>query len=64
MTTEITVETVSEEYRKIVADGQCLTQAIVPADVASAVVYLAGPSARMVTGQTLLVNGGASMGPA
>jgi len=64
VTTEITVETVSEEYRKIVAEGQCLTQAIVPADVASAVAYLAGPSARMVTGQTLLVNGGASMGPA
>jgi 3-oxoacyl-[acyl-carrier protein] reductase len=64
VTTEITVETVSEEYRKLVAEGQCLTQAIVPADVASAVAYLAGPSARMVTGQTLLVNGGASMGPA
>jgi 3-oxoacyl-[acyl-carrier protein] reductase len=64
VTTEITVETVSEEYRKLVAEGQCLTQPILPADIAAAVAYLAGPSARMVTGQTLLVNGGASMGPA
>jgi len=29
-----------------------------PADVAAAVVYLASPSARMVTGHTLLVDGG------
>jgi len=64
VTTEITVQTVPEEYRKLVADGQCLTEAILPSDIAAAVAYLAGPSARMVTGQTLLVNGGATMGPA
>jgi 3-oxoacyl-[acyl-carrier protein] reductase len=64
VTTEITVETVPEQYRKLVADGQCLTTPILPADIGSAVAYLAGPSARMVTGQTLLVNGGATMGPA
>ena len=33
-----------------------------PDEVASAVVWLAGPGARYVTGQTLHVNGGAHMG--
>lgn len=64
VTTEITVRTIPEEYRRLVADGQCLQEAILPSDIAEAVAYLAGPAARMVTGQTLLVNGGASMGPA
>jgi 3-oxoacyl-[acyl-carrier protein] reductase len=64
VTTEITKQTVSEEYRRLVAQGQCLQEAILPADIATAVAYLAGPAARMVTGQTLLVNGGATMGPA
>ncbi len=64
VTTEITKETVPEEYRRIVAQGQCLQEFILPPDIAEAVVYLASPAARMVTGQTLLVNGGATMGPA
>lgn len=64
VTTEITEQTMPEEYRRQVAQGQCLQQAIVPPDIAEAVAYLAGPAARMVTGQTLLVNGGATMGPA
>jgi 3-oxoacyl-[acyl-carrier protein] reductase len=64
VTTEITEQTVPEEYRRIVAQGQCLQEAILPSDIADAVAYLCGPAARMVTGQTLLVNGGATMGPA
>ncbi len=64
VTTEITERTVPEEYRRLVAQGQCLQEAILPSDIADAVAYLAGPAARMVTGQTLLVNGGATMGPA
>ena len=64
VTTEITVRVVPEEYRRLVAEGQCLREPIVPADVAAAVAYLASPAARMVSGQTLLVNGGATMGPA
>ena len=64
VTTEITAETVPAEYRELVAKGQCLQVPILPADIADAVAYLAGPAARMVTGQTLLVNGGATMGPA
>ncbi len=64
VTTEITSETVPVEYRELVAKGQCLQVPILPSDIADAVAYLCGPGARMVTGQTLLVNGGATMGPA
>jgi 3-oxoacyl-[acyl-carrier protein] reductase len=64
VTTEITTETVSAEYRELVAKGQCLQVPILPDDIAEAVAYLCSPAARMVTGQTLLVNGGATMGPA
>jgi 3-oxoacyl-[acyl-carrier protein] reductase len=64
VTTEITTQTVSAEYRELVAKGQCLQVPILPSDIAGAVTYLCGPAARMVTGQTLLVNGGANMGPA
>ena len=63
VTTEITAQTVPEEYRRLVAQGQCLQEPIIPSDIAAAVAFLAGPAARMVTGQTLLVNGGATMGP-
>ena len=64
VTTEITTETVPAEYRELVAKGQCLQVPILPADIAEAVAFLCSPAARMVTGQTLLVNGGATMGPA
>jgi 3-oxoacyl-[acyl-carrier protein] reductase len=64
VTTEITAETVSAEYRDLVRKGQCLQEAILPSDIAEAVAFLASPAARLVTGQTLLVNGGATMGPA
>jgi len=64
VTTEITTQTVSDDYRDLVAKGQCLQVPILPADIAEAVAYLCSPAARMVTGQTLLVNGGATMGPA
>ena len=64
VTTEVTTETVPAEYRAAVASGQCLNEPLVPDDIAEAVAYLASPAARLVTGQTLLVNGGASMGAA
>jgi 3-oxoacyl-[acyl-carrier protein] reductase len=63
VTTEVTEKTVPAEYRKLVADGQCLTEPIIPSDIAQAVAYLASPAARLITGQNLLVNGGATMGP-
>jgi NAD(P)-dependent dehydrogenase (short-subunit alcohol dehydrogenase family) len=64
VTTEVTTETVPAEYRAAVAGGQCLKEPLVPDDIAEAVAYLASPAARLITGQTLLVNGGASMGAA
>jgi 3-oxoacyl-[acyl-carrier protein] reductase len=63
VTTEITETTVPAEYREIVANNQCLRTPILPGDIAQAVAFLSGPAARMVSGQTLLVNGGATMGP-
>lgn len=63
VTTEVTEETIPAEYRRQVAENQILTEPLAPLDVAQAVAYLASPAARMVTGQTLLVNGGATMGP-
>lgn len=63
VTTEVTAEIVPEEYRQQVAQGQCQQRALEPPDIAEAVAYLCGPESAMVTGQTLLVNGGATMGP-
>lgn len=64
VTTEITREIISEEYRRQVAQGQCLTEPLEPLDIAGAVAYLCGANARLVTGQTILVNGGATMSAA
>jgi 3-oxoacyl-[acyl-carrier protein] reductase len=63
VTTEITETTVPAEYREIVANNQCLRTPILPGDIAEAVAFLASPAARMISGQTVLVNGGATMGP-
>jgi 3-oxoacyl-[acyl-carrier protein] reductase len=63
VTTEITETTVPAQYREIVANNQCLRTPILPGDIADAVAFLASPAARMISGQTLLVNGGATMGP-
>lgn len=62
VTTEITTAEIPEEYLRMVAEGQMLTEPIYPADIAEAVVFLASPAARMITGQTLFVNGGATAG--
>jgi 3-oxoacyl-[acyl-carrier protein] reductase len=52
------------DYLDEVAENQCLAERILPSDIANAVAFLSDPSTRRVTGQTLLVNGGATMGPA
>lgn len=62
VTTEITTAEISEKYLRLVAEGQMLNDAIFPLDIAEAVVFLASPQARMITGQTLFVNGGATVG--
>jgi 3-oxoacyl-[acyl-carrier protein] reductase len=62
VTTEITTAEIPEKYLRLVAEGQMLTEAILPSDIAEAVVFLASPQARLITGQTLFVNGGATAG--
>ena len=62
VTTEITTAEISEKYLRLVAEGQMLPQPIYPLDIAEAVLFLASPQARMITGQTLFVNGGATVG--
>ncbi len=62
VTTEITTAEISEKYLRLVAEGQMLPQPIYPLDIAEAVLFLASRQARMITGQTLFVNGGATVG--
>lgn len=58
-----TREELKPDYLDSVVAGQCLRSALEIPDVVNAVLFLASPASRMITGQTLLVNGGASMGP-
>jgi NAD(P)-dependent dehydrogenase (short-subunit alcohol dehydrogenase family) len=60
--TETTATWASDEQRARILAGQAIHEPIEPIDVAEAVAYAASPEARRVTGQTLLVNGGAVMG--
>lgn len=64
VTTEANTKVRPAEYRAQVVRNQCLADEILPSDISRAVAYLASPAARLVTGQTLFVNGGATMGPA
>ena len=48
--------------RSAAAEKQHLGRNLVPADIAGAVVFLCSPAARMITGQVLQVNGGATPG--
>jgi 3-oxoacyl-[acyl-carrier protein] reductase len=52
-----------QEYWDRIVGGQSYPQPIQVSDVVNAVAFLAGPESRMITGSTLLVNGGKSMGP-
>ena len=64
VTTEITAERRTEEYRKGIVATQCIAEPIMPDDVAAVLAFLAADSSRLITGQTLLVNAGSHMGPA
>ena len=46
------------EYRAWVLKRQCLPRRIEPEDIASAVLFLAGDGARMISGHLLDVDGG------
>ena len=54
-------ETLDETVRRQVADATPLKRWGTPDDVAGAAVFLASPAASFLTGQTLLVGGGAVM---
>ena len=50
-----------EAWRRQVAESTPLQRWGTPDDVAGAVVFLASPAAAFITGQTILVGGGAVM---
>ena len=43
---------------EVVREGQALQENLVPDDMVGTILYLAGSASRMVTGQTLAVDGG------
>lgn len=55
-------EELAQQYWDMVVAGQCLRSEIQIQDVVDAITFLASSRSRMITGQTLLVNGGATMG--
>lgn len=48
----------SDAVRQFAMDGNALMRVGEPEDIANAVAYLAGPQSRMVTGATMVVDGG------
>jgi 3-oxoacyl-[acyl-carrier protein] reductase len=50
------------EYLQVVVNGQCICLPIEVSDVVNAVAFLSSDESRLITGQTLLINGGAAMG--
>jgi len=60
VSTPAAIESLSEEVIHFAIQSQAIHTQIEPDDIASAVTYLCSPGTRLVTGQTLLVNGGAT----
>ena len=50
-----------EHSIEVATEGRALKRQEVPADIAGAVRFLAGPAAAFITGQTLVVDGGAAL---
>ena len=50
-------KTTTEDMRRVYAKGTSLRRWVTPADVANLAVFLASPSAKNITGQTLAVDG-------
>jgi NAD(P)-dependent dehydrogenase (short-subunit alcohol dehydrogenase family) len=49
---------VVEKLRDVSVSARAIQRDQVPEDVVGAVVYLAGPAASFVTGQTIVIDGG------
>ena len=58
--TDSVMEAVGQEMLEDAVQSQAIQQPLDPRDIAAAVAYLCGPEAGMVSGQTILVNGGAT----
>lgn len=56
--TERVAEEVDEDWLEETRQLQCIPSLIKPSDVAAAALWLASDSARMITGQTLILDGG------
>jgi NAD(P)-dependent dehydrogenase (short-subunit alcohol dehydrogenase family) len=39
-------------------NGACRSDGVTPTDIAAAMLYLAGPSGRYMTGQSVMLDGG------
>lgn len=49
----------SDEYGEIIARSRCIKRHLMPEDLVGTMLYLASDAARFVTGQNVLVDGGA-----
>ena len=58
--TDSALEAVGREILEAAVQGQAIPQPLDARDIAEAVAFLCGPQAGMVSGQTILVNGGAT----
>ena len=56
------LQAIGRELLDEAVQGQAIQQPLGPRDIAGAVAFLCGPTAGMVSGQTILVNGGATFG--
>lgn len=58
VTERVAASTVNEQWIAETKALQCLPLLIEPADIADAALFLASDSARLITGQTLVIDGG------
>jgi NAD(P)-dependent dehydrogenase (short-subunit alcohol dehydrogenase family) len=58
--TPMAAASLTEDFRNAAIARQGVKRSGLPADIAGAVAFLAGPEAEFITGQTLMVNGGAA----
>ena len=58
--TDTATEAIGQELLDKAVQGQVIQQPLAPRDIAGTVAWLCGPEARMISGQTILVNGGAT----